>query len=188
MKQPPPSATFKVVQMKRVDFLKGAHRRLQDDVGTILFLINEYNTKATAIGDRVVGFWAGLRMILPIIEAVSHVMMMRPQELLGNYLNITTPDLMWDLFRHSLIHGDTLHGGEYKGKTVTWSVGFGLGGHIITKEHIGIDLPTLYEDLVVYLEKEILVNDQTLIGVETGVKYGIKGNPRHEIVVDFSKL
>lgn len=188
MKRPPPSATFKITQMKRVDFLIGALRRLKDDVGTILSLVDEHNTQATSNGNRVIGFWAGLRMILPIIEAVSHVMKTKPQELLEKNLNISTPYLMWDLFRHSLVHGDTLQGGKYRGKTVTWGVGFGLGGHTIVRGHIGIDLPTLYKDLVVFLEKEIGVNDQTLISVETGVEYGTRGIPKQEIIDDFSKL
>jgi len=188
MKRPPRSSRFEITQMKRVDFLKAALQRLQDDVGTILGLIDSHNHQSFSTGGRTIGFWASLRMILPIVEAVSHVMSMRPQRLLGNYLNISTPDLMWDLFRHSLIHGDYLQEGRFQGKKITWGVGFFAGGHVITSGHIGIDIPTLYQDLVTYLGNEVSNNDQTLVNVETGVEYGITGNPNPEIIADFSSL
>lgn len=188
MKQPPRNASFAMTQMSRVDFLTGVLRRLQDDVGNILSLIDSHNVKSIQSGNRVIGFWAELRMILPIIEAVSHAMNMRPQEILGNHLNITTPDLMWDLFRHSIIHGDTLQEGTYNGKNVSWGVGVGLGSHVISNGHIGIDAKVLYDDLVNYLQGEIANNDQTLIDIETGVEYGTRGNARQEIIDDFLKL
>lgn len=188
MKQPPRSARFETTQMKRVDFISGALQRLQDDVGTILQLVDTHNYQTFSNHGRTIGYWASLRMILPIIEAVSYVMGIRPQQLLGNYLNIATPDLMWDLFRHSLTHGDVLQEGVYQGKRVTWGVGFGLGGHVIRSGHIGIDVPTLYQDFVNYLQQEVANNDQTLVNIEMGVEYGIRGNPSHRIVSDFSRL
>lgn len=188
MKRPPKSSHFEMTQMRRVDFLIGAFQRLQDDVGTIITLINAHNSQSILQKKRVIGFWATLRMILPIIEAISHVQNIRPEALLGNHLNINVPYLTWDLFRHSLIHGDTLQEGKYLGKNVTWGIGFGAGGHIITSGHIGIDVPTLYNDLVNYLQQEIAKNDQMFIDIETGVEYGISGAPNTNIIRDFSKL
>lgn len=188
MKQPPKSARFEITQMKRVDFISGALRRLQDDVGTILQLVDAHNLKTFTNHNRTIGYWASLRLILPIIEAVAHVMGIRPQQLLGNHLNIITPDLIWDLFRHSLMYGDTLQEGNYQGKRVSWGVGFGLGGHVIKAGNINIDVPTLYTGLVNYLQGEIAKNDQTLVDIEMGVEYGIKGNPKQGIISDFSRL
>ncbi len=188
MKRPPRSARFETTQMRRVDFVSGALQRLQDDVGTILQLVDAHNRQTFSNHGRTVGYWASLRMILPIVEAVSHVMGVRPQELLGNHLNIVTPDLMWDLFRHSLTHGDTLQEGVSQGKRVTWGVGFGLGNHVINSGGINIDVPTLYQDFVSYLQHEVVNNDQTLVDVETGVEYGIRGNTRQAIIDDFAKL
>ncbi len=188
MKRPPRSANFEMTQMRRVDFLDAALHRLQDDIGIILNLIDSHNHQAAQSKGRIIGFWAGLRMILPIIEAVSHVMGIRPQELLGNHLNITTPDLAWDLFRHSLTHGDYLQHGIYQEKRIIWGVTFMGNGHVITSGRIGIDLPTLYQDLVNYLQQEIANNDQTMIDVEIGVEYGVRGTPRQEIIDDFSRL
>lgn len=188
MKQPPRSANFEMTQMSRVDFLTATLQRLQDDVGTIISLVDAHNSQATLNNRRIIGFWAELRMILPIIEAVSHVVGIRPQELLGNHLNITAPNLAWDLFRHSLIHGDYLQHGTYQGKTVNWAVSFIGQGHVIMSGHIGIDLPTLYQDLVSYLQQEIANNDQTMVDIEIGVEYGLRGLPRQEIIDDFARL
>lgn len=188
MKRPPLSARFEITQMRRVDFLSGALQRLQDDVGTILQLVDSHNHQTFSNHGRTIGYWASLRLILPIIEAISHAMGIRPQQLLGNYLNISTPNLMWDLFRHSLTHGDTLQEGIYRGKRVSWGVTFGLGGHVISAGNINIDVPTLYLSLVHYLQQEIAKNDQTLVDIETGVEYGVSGKPNQDIVSDFSKL
>ena len=191
MKRPPNGSVFQMTQMRRVDFLDGALHRLQDDVGTILGLIGKHNHSAVQRNERVIGFWACLRMILPIIEAVAHVLNVRPQEILGNHLNISTPNLAWDLFRHSLTHGDYLQVGTYNGQTVTWGVAFIGQGHVITNDHIGIDLLSLYEDFVRFLQEEVDKNDQTMVDIETGVEYGAQGarsQVRQEIIDDFSRL
>lgn len=181
MKRPPSGAKFETTQMKKVDFLKGASARLNDDVGTILGLIDEHNKKS----ERKIGFWASIRMIMPIIEALSHVVGETPQVFLGKYLGINIPHLAWDLFRHSLIHGDYLQHGKYQSKDVSWGVLMMGQGHIITSEHIGIDVVSLYQDLKSYLESEITKNDQTIVNIEVGVVYS---TPRQEIKDDFSKL
>lgn len=188
MKTPPRSGRFKTMQIKRVDFLINTHQRLRDDVGTILKLIDSHNLGTFERNDRSIGYWASLRMILPIIEAVAHVMGTRPQQLLGRHLHIATPNLMWDLFRHSLTHGDILQEGTYKGKNVTWGTGFGMGGHVTSSGYIGIDITVLYEDLASYLQQEIANNDQTMVEVETGVEYGVTGEPKDAIISEFSKL
>lgn len=188
MKKPPKSASFEMAPMKRVDFLVGVLQRLQDDVGTIMGFVDAYNKEASLKNQRTIGFWAEIRMILPIVEAVSNAMGIRPQELLGNQLNITTPYLAWDLFRHSLTHGDYLQHGTYQGKLISWGVMSIGAGHVIVSGHIGIDLPTLYKDLVTYLQQEISNNDQTMIDIEIGVKYGINVPPKQEIIDDFLRL
>lgn len=188
MNRQPKSARIIKTQMKRVDFISGVLRRFQDDVGTILQLIEAHNYQTFSNKGRTIGYWASLRMILPIIEAVSQAIGIRPQQLLGDHLNVKTPDLMWDLFRHSLTHGDTIREGVYRGKHVIWGIGFGLGSHNIISGSIGIDVPTLYQDFVTYLQKEVANNDQTLVDIETGVEYGIKGDPSQGIVSDFSIL
>lgn len=181
MKQPPRGARFETTPIKKVEFLRAVLERLTDDVGTILKLIEEHNKNS----DRKIGFWVSLRMIIPIVEAISHVIGETPQNFLGNHLGITTPHLTWDLFRHSLMHGDYLQHGKYQSKHVSWGVLMMGQGHIIASEHIGIDVISLYQDLKRYLENEVANNDQTIVNVEVGVVYS---TPRQEIIDDFLKL
>lgn len=164
--------------MRRVDFLRDALTRLDDEVGMILKLIEEHNKNSV----RKIGFWASLRMIMPIIEAISHVVGETPQNFLGKYLNVTTPHLAWDLFRHALMHGDYLQHGKYQSKDVSWGVLMLGQGHIIASEHIGIDVISLYKNLKEYLENEVAKNGQTIVNVEIGVVYS---TPKQEIIDNF---
>lgn len=181
MKRPPVGAIFEMKQMKRVDFYRDALARLNDEVGTILQLVVEHNKRS----ERKIGFWASLRMTLPIVEAVSHVAGETPQAFLGKYLDAKTPHLAWDLFRHSLIHGDYLQHGKYQSKDVGWGVIMMGQGHISVSGHIGIDVISLYEKLREFLEDEVANNDQTIVDVEVGVLYT---TPKTQIIDDFSKL
>lgn len=181
MKRPPTGAKFETTQMRKVDFFKDALARLNDDVGTILDIIVKYNKRS----ERKIGFWASIRIIIPIIEAISHVVGETPQKFLEKYLGVNTPYLAWDLFRHSLIHSDYLQHGKFGIKEVSWGVLMMGQGHIIKSEHIGIDVITLHQKLKKYLEKEVSKNDQTVVDIEVGVIYT---TPKQEIIDDFSKL
>lgn len=181
MKKPPKGAMFEKKKMKKAEFFEAALHRLVDDVGNYFIMLEEFNKKSA----RKVGFWASLRMILPIVEAVSHVAGERPQDFLKNHLGVTTGDLAWDLFRHSLIHGDYLQHAKYNTKEVGWGVAFIGVDHVIGSGHIGIDPIVLYKNLKTYLEKEVTNNDQTEVEIEIGVIYT---NPRQEIIDDFAKL
>lgn len=181
MKQPPRGATFETIEMTKLEFFKAALDRLQDDVGNILKLIQEFNKKSS----RKIGFWASMRLMMPIIEAISYVARETPQEFLRNHLDVETPYLTWDLFRHSLMHGDYMQHAKYKSKNVGWGIAFIGVGHVITREHIGIDAIYLYKKLVEYLISEIAKNDQNKIQIEIGVVYA---TPKQQIIDDFMKL
>lgn len=180
MKQPPKGAIFETMTIKRVEFLQSALARLNDEVGTYFELLDKHHE----LSARKVGFWSSLRMLMPIIEAIAHVMDKSPQELLGN-LDVQTPYLVWDLFRHSLIHGDVLQHAKYGSKEVGWGVGLNGFTHIIIDGQIGIDSRYLYSKLKEYLEAQIQLNDQQLVEIEVGVIYT---NPKQEIIDDFKKL
>ena len=180
MKQPPRGATFEIKKMTRAEFLVAALQRLEDDIGTFFNLLEEHNKKSP----RKVGFWPSIRILMPIVEAIANAIKIKPQELLRT-LGVSTPYLAWDLFRHSLIHGDYLQHAQYKSKEVGWGVAFIGVGHVIGSGHIGIDPIFLYKKLCEYLKQEIAKNDQSIIEIEVGVIYK---NPKKEIVNDFQKL
>jgi hypothetical protein len=103
MKRAPHGAKFQKIQVKRVDFLSAVLARLSDDVGTVLDLIDQRNEAA----ERKIGFWASIRMIMPIVEAVASAVGETPQEVLGQRLGIriwrgtcfVTPSHMATIFR-----------------------------------------------------------------------------------------
>ncbi len=181
MKKPPKGAIFEKMPMRKCDFLESALHRLNDDVGSYFEMLEEFNQKS----DRKVGFWASLRIIMPIIEAISHVVGETPQEFMAKHLNMEVPYVTWDLFRHSLIHGDYMHHATYNGKTVGWGIAFIGVGHVVGQGHIGVDPVYLYKSLKTYLEEEVKKNDQTIVEIEIGVIYQ---NPKSEIINDFLKL
>lgn len=181
MEQPPRGAIFETIEMSKVDFFKASLNKLQDDVGTIFKLLEQHNKQSV----RKVGFWASMRLIMPIVEAVSRVAGETPQEFLKNHLEITTPDLAWDLFRHSLIHGDYMQHARYQHKEVGWGIAFIGVGHVITSGHVGIDAIHLYKKLAEFLSDEVKKSDQTKAPIEIGVIYN---NPKQTIIDDFSKL
>lgn len=185
-KRPPNGADFEKLAMTKDSFYKGALKRLEDEVGTILECIKSHNKTSR----RKVGFWAGIRLLMPIIEAVAYVAGETPQGFLGSHLNVKIPNLTWDLFRHSLTHGDFLHGARYQEYEVGWAVHIEGVNHEVVKADnryfvAGLDILTLYNDLKKYLEAEIKKNDQTLVEVEVGVNYS---DPKDAIRNELSSL
>lgn len=190
MKRPPSGAKFIFKKTLKNRFLSVIKQRLQEDVGTILTLVNQYNEKS----ERGIGYWALLRMLLPIIEAIAHIENTTPQLILKK-IDIPTPYLMWDLFRNSLMHGDLIYYGEYKGRRITWGVSISedLKTHIIRDKKIHINVSKLYEDLNKYLDKSIASDNQRMIEVEVGVLYDdsnmkARKNIKREIIDEFLKL
>lgn len=176
-----PQFTFKTLQMIKAKFLEGALERLQDDVGTILNLIETHNQS----NPRQIGFWASVRMLMPIVEAIAEVVGERPREFLENHLDVTTPSLAWQMFRHSLSHGDLMRHAIWQGKKVGWGIDLTGNGHIIKVGQLHLDMKYLYDKLVDYLKSEIAKNDQTTVDVKVGVIYQ---NPGQYIIDDFQKL
>lgn len=173
--------TFDTIQMTKTEFLEGALSRLQNDVGTILDLLEEYNRNSA----RQVGFWASVRLLMPPVEAIAEVIGEEPWEFLENHLDVTAPHLAWQMFRHSLTHGDLMSHAEWQGKRISWGIDLLGNGHIIESGQLHLDMKYLYVKLIDYLKSEIAKKDQTMVDVKVGVIYQ---NPPPYIVNDFQKL
>lgn len=177
--------TYETAQYPKVQYLTESLARLQDDVGTIFQLVQQYNSNAIRTNQRTVGYWATIRMIMPVIESIAGAVGERPWEFLENHLDVTSPNLAWQMFRHSLTHGDLMRHAKYGTEEVGWGVIMMGQGHIIGSGQISLDVFTLYDKLVDYLNTEIAKNDQTIIDVKVGVEYT---NPEQYIIDDFDKL
>jgi hypothetical protein len=173
--------TLETQKMTKTEFLEGTLARLQDEVGTILDLIEDYNSK----NPRKIGFWASIRLLMPPIEAIGEVIGETPWDFLRNHLDVGPSSLAWQMFRHSLMHGDLMRHVEYNGQRVDWEISMFGVGNVIGSSHIGLDVVHIYNKLVDYLNAEIAKNDQTIVNVPMGVIYQ---NPEQYIIDDFNKL
>jgi len=116
--------------------------------------------------------------MMPVIDSLSSVLMKktrtdeRPKAVrfMEKELDIEFPFIVWEMFRHTLMHGDEMRVLEYRKKRVGWGVSMGLGSHRTISGHYGIDLNKLYDDLVDYLDREIQIC-QGHVYVEHKVKY-----------------
>lgn len=179
------SSTYINKQCVKITYLKDIRGRLRDDVGTVLEYLNVHNRQALRHKERIIGFWSSLRMLMPVVEAVAKACGMKPWELLSKHLEVDAPSLAWQMFRHSLTHGDLIGYVKYRSKVIRWGVSMSGVKHEIGNGKIYLDVYTLYDKLVEYLNTEIAKNDQTIIEVAVGVNY-IK--PKQYILDDLNKL
>ncbi len=185
MLQPPSGARFETEMMSKKLFLADVLGRLKNDVGTYLDFVIKRGT-ATGVG---VGFWGSVRLLMPVIEAVCNAYPQYKQKqanFLANELGVAAPNLVWTIFRHSLIHNDIIQYGAYNGITTSWSLMMFGRDHTIKQQQIGLDTLKLYNDLVSFLEREVAAcNDTDEVEVIRGVVWS---KPSQQISDDFTYL
>ena len=141
--------------MPKAAFLSDVQHRLKNDVGPYFATIRAVHQKT----GHWVGFWALARMLFPIVEAVATVIYRsgprnkRPALLLKR-LGVKYPNLVWEMFRHTLMHNDEMASASYKGRRVTWEIRLG-GGHVARNGHLAFDVRRLYADLKTFFSREI---------------------------------
>lgn len=168
MKTPPRGSQFEYKEFPHSEYLGYMLKRLDNEIGYYLTLI-ENNPHPSGDG---VGFWSGIRMIMPVVEALAEIENMDITDFMSTHLNIPMPKLTWAMFRHALIHNDQLQHAKYGNQTVGWGVSLTMGtGHIIQQNHIHIDVKTLYNDLKNYLKCAIAAGDTKLVKVAVGFEY-----------------
>jgi len=153
--------------IQRVQYLKKIKSRMENEVGTYFDMLTNYNKLEL----RKIGFWSTIRLLMPIVETTAKTLGKTPQEIL-HQMDVKTPHLVWEMFRHPLIHGDQLSHIKYKDREINWGLTLGSGkgvSHIIMHDHIGLDLNYLYSRLLTLLSDEISKNDETIIKIEVGI-------------------
>jgi hypothetical protein len=114
-----------------------------------------------------------------VIETVAFVVGKQKEEFLEKELQVAYGFLVWEIYRHSLMHGDELRYVVYKDKTISWAAHLGNEniGHIVVNHTdtypttIHIAIPKLYYTLQDFLKKEIEKNDTSIINIQVGVNY-----------------
>ncbi len=163
----------------RAFYLKNILTRLETEYIKILEIVNKYNLDHK----RGLGFWSLMRIIFPVIESVSYVVGKRKEDFLESDLQVPFGHLVWEMYRHAIMHTDELRYAVYKGRTFSWATHLGNEnvGHFVAKHTnshpttIHIDIPRLYYALRDYLINEIAKNDTSQISVQVGVYF-----PEHE--------
>lgn len=184
MSRPPANSSFELETQSRKPFLEGVLGRLRNDVGYYLECAQKHN-RGTGEG---IGYWGSVRLLMPVIEVIARAIPrfeQKPTAVLSE-IGISTPYLVWILFRHSLIHNDLLQHGRYADIEASWGISMDGLGHIIKSQHISIDTATLYEDLCTLIQKEIdsAASDDT-VEVTRGI---IWTDPGRHIVDEFESI
>lgn len=172
---------FETQKFTRAQYLTDILGRFESEVGTVFECFKKYNAES----EGKTGFWTGVRLMMPVAESVAKAINKTPWKLLEEDLDVAAGSLVWQMFRHSLIHGDLLNHARYGTQTIGWGLMMMGQGHIIKKNHVSLDLYSLYDKLVEFLKSEIAKNDQTIVEVSVGINYL---RPEQYIIDDFNKL
>ena len=149
-------------------FLEGILRRLEKDVNPYILLIHKHAAETMSVtgSPEIIGNWALLRMVLPPLYATAKAIPnisyddaesnenSLVRELMDT-LEVPCPALVIEMYRHSLMHGDSPRGIVVNGLRASWSLSIGSMGHFAHSGVIHIDIEVLYRDLIAYLNAQI---------------------------------
>lgn len=169
----PKDKIFRTV--KKALYLKQILDRVNNEYIQILNLVIQHNMTH----ERGMGFWSLIRIIFPVIETIAFVIGKPKEDFLEKDLKVPFGHIVWEIYRHSLMHTDELRYVVYKEKTISWAVHLSTDdiGHIIENEFdskpttIHISLPTLYSAVHDFLVKEIAKKDSSDIRIQVGVYF-----------------
>lgn len=174
-----PKQKDKIFRMvSKVEYLKEILRRHKTEYIEIRSMVNEYNFTH----ERGIGFWSLARIIFPVIETVAFTIGKKKESFLEEDLGVPFGHLVWELYRHALMHSDELRYAVYKEKTTSWAIHLGNEniGHLVAKHTdshpatIHIDISKLYFALQEFLVKEITKNDTSPISIQVGIHFSDK--------------
>jgi hypothetical protein len=172
-------------RISKYDFLTGVHERLKNDVEPYFDLIEKINRET----GRAIGFWALVRMIFPIIEAVGSVIHKGVSDKGGikisinkhlklmDELKVPCSGLVWEIYRHSLMHGDRPRKAVYRKQKVNWELRIG-GGHQVKHNCLAIDVQKCYVDFLSFLDIEIKRAGKKKIWIEDEILFTNKISKR----------
>ncbi|OGG18392.1 hypothetical protein A2721_00400 [Candidatus Gottesmanbacteria bacterium RIFCSPHIGHO2_01_FULL_47_48] len=159
----------------KVKYLNALLGRLETEYIPVLNLIIKHNSE----NERSIGFWSLMRIIFPVIETVATVIGKKKEDFLEQDLHVPFGHIVWEIYRHSLMHTDELRYAVYKGKTISWGAHISIEGtgHFIrrhTKLHpttIHLDISELYFSLQKFIKNEVVKNDETPINIQVGIHF-----------------
>lgn len=146
----------KTTRMPLYYFLVGVEERLKNEVGLYFKLLHRAESKNENFPKC--GFWAGIRLLMPVIDGLAHVYYPTDADkhilFIRNKLRYKYPYLIWEMFRHPLIHTEFVRSAKYKQAKVSWGVSRGVD-HIFCHSQANLDVEKLYSDLLNFVKSEL---------------------------------
>lgn len=147
-------------KIKKRIYLKQVRKRLENEAGIYFGLLSKAQSENREFPK--VGFWAGIRILMPVIEALSNVLLRetkkdpRPKEVrfLEKNLNFEYPALIWQMYRNPLMHTDQPASLIDGGHKISWGISM-RADHFFTPDEVNLDPTRLYKDLKDFLDKEV---------------------------------
>lgn len=161
--------------LPRKVYLKAILKRMDTEYLKILKFIMKYNHTHK----RGIGFWSLVRIIFPVIETIAYVLDKKKEDFLEKDLNVPYAYVVWEIYRHSLMHTDELRYVVYREKNISWAVHLGSEdiGHIIENEFDGhpttihISIPKLYFALREVIIRELSKKNNPEVKIQVGVHF-----------------
>lgn len=168
--------------------LCGILSRMRNDVEPYIELMSK-----PAPDGRSSGFWGCARLLMPVIEAVSKLYYQQEKGgsaailFLKRQLGYTTPKLIWQIFRHGLMHNDIPPTIRYGTKVINWQLSFREPTISLKKMKgvLEINLNDLYNKLYNFLLEETTKNNTKKVSVEHEIHFVF---PTKELKQEFQLL
>jgi hypothetical protein len=109
-----------------------------------------------------------IKILVPLVEVASRIECSGDASLLLEKLELPKPDIIWQMFRHGLIHYVRPFYAIVNGVRVNWAVPNYPCNHYSTVDSVGIYAPKLLNDLEMYLKS--FRNDSNLMQIQTGIQ------------------
>ena len=99
-----PGIKYVVDEVDYLQALLAMQHRLKSEVEYIFKTIAKYNEDSTS----KIGLFSLVRILMPVVDALSTVEGVEPEVLLERLNTLSAPNLTWSLYRDLLLHNDEL--------------------------------------------------------------------------------
>lgn len=167
----------KRIKMDCKNFLQETWSRLANEMEPYLTEIH----RMSEYGD-LRGFWFISREVFPVIDVVGNALYKKegPQKILEE-LGQKKPYLVWEMYRHSLIHEDRPRAAKHLRKNVNWSIALGVSEVDNSSSQVNILNPEyIYQRLLNLLVNKRETTKRKYVSIEESVvfcKYVDRSSP-----------
>lgn len=153
-------------------------------------LLNDVVPPMEVYKNTGVGNWASIRMMAPVIEALAKNNTGKRNKLLKE-IGIEYPTIFWAMYRHGLMHNDTMPQSIQLGeKSIGWGFNWGQKeAALMVGNCYSLNPAIIFDNLTAWLRMELINNDklknEKLVASELIV---IKGDRNSVIKAEFMEI